>query len=161
MDLKQYKIVIGDDTYLAVPDEGFFECKMCALYDRCRNCSGMPCELFSCGIFSGEVHFVKKSDKKAYISLPISNRSCKEIGLNLDKGIKCLRKEGYQVVTPYDASPNANASYAEHMGKDIQALLECDVVLMMPGWEQSQGCQCEKATAEIYGKEIIYYVDIE
>lgn len=156
MDLKQYKIVIGDDTYLAVPDEEFFECKMCAIYDRCRNHDVMPCK-----VFTGEVHFIKQGDKKAYISLPISNRSCKEIGLNLDKGIKCLRKEGYQVVTPYDASPNANASYAEHMGKDIQALLECDVVLMMPGWEQSQGCQLERSTAVIYGKDIIYYVDNE
>lgn len=155
MDVKD-KIVIDGVTYLPVPDDGYFECKMCALHERCRNCDGMACEMFP-----GERHFVKQRDQKAYISLPISGKHSYEISRNLGLGCKYLQAEGYQIVTPYDASPNANASYAEHMGKDIQALLECDVVLMMPGWEQSKGCQCEKATAEIYGKEIVYYADTE
>lgn len=156
MGLKQDKIVIGGVTYLPVRDNGYACCNECTLYDKCRNRDGMPCEMFP-----GEVHFVKQRDQKAYISLPISGKHYYEISRNLGLGCKYLQAEGYQVVTPYDASPNANASYAEHMGKDIQALLECDVVLMMPGWEDSKGCQCEKATAEIYGKEIIYYADTE
>lgn len=156
MDLKQDKIVIGGDTYLPVPDNGYVCCNECALYDKCRNRDGMPCEMFP-----GEIHFVKQSDKKAYISLPISGQETYDIRRNLRLGRNYLHAKAYTVVTPYDASPNKNASYAEHMGKDIQTLLECDVVLMMPGWEKSKGCQCEKATAEIYGKEIIYYADTE
>lgn len=155
MDLKD-KIVIGGETFLPVPDKPFESCGVCDLHTTCCTFSGTPCELYP-----GKVHFVKQRDQKAYISLPISGKHCYEISRNLGLGCKYLQAEGYQVVTPYDASPNKNASYAEHMGKDIQTLLECDVVLMMPGWEQSKGCQCEKATAEIYGKEIIYYADTE
>lgn len=155
MDLKN-KIVIGGVTYLPVPDKPFESCGVCDLYTTCCTFSGMPCEMFP-----GEIHFVKQSGKKAYISLPISGQDTYEIRRNLRLGRNYLHAKAYTIVTPYDASPNANASYAEHMGKDIQALLECDVVLMMPGWEDSRGCRCEKATAEIYGKEIIYYADTE
>lgn len=156
MDLNRDKIVIDGVTYMPVPDQGHVGCDECDLKDKCRMRDGMPCE-----IYLSEVHFVKQRDQKAYISLPISGKHSYEISRNLGLGCKYLQAEGYQIVTPYDASPNANASYAEHMGKDIQALLECDVVLMMPGWEDSRGCQCEKATAEIYGKEIVYYADTE
>lgn len=156
MDLNRDKIVIDGITYFAVPDDDDNTCDCCDLRSKCHNRDGIPCELYA-----GGVHFVRQLDKKAYLSLPISGKDTYEIRRTLRKGYDYLRAQGYQIITPYDASPNANASYAEHMGKDIQALLECDVVLMMPGWEDSRGCQCEKATAEIYGKDIIYYGDTQ
>lgn len=156
MDLNRDKIVIDGTTYLAVPDDKDNTCDYCSLRAKCYNRDGIPC-----GLYAGGVHFVRQLDKKVYLSLPISGKDTYEIRRTLRKGYDYLRAQGYQIITPYDASPNANASYAEHMGKDIQALLECDVVLMMPGWEDCRGCQCEKATAEIYGKEIVYYADTE
>ena len=44
------------------------------------------------------------------------------------------------------------------MGKDIEAVILCDAILMCPGWdwEKSRGCLVEKYTAEIYKKDIFY-----
>lgn len=49
-----------------------------------------------------------------------------------------------------------NEEYAEHMGKDIQALLECDAVMFLQGWHDSKGCLAEFEVAKIYGKKLIF-----
>ena len=46
--------------------------------------------------------------------------------------------------------------YEAVIGTDITALLLCDAVLFMDGWETSKGCRLEHAAAEIYEKEIWY-----
>ena len=42
------------------------------------------------------------------------------------------------------------------MGKDIEALLECDAIYMCEGWQNSKGCMAEFEVARIYGKEIMF-----
>lgn len=42
------------------------------------------------------------------------------------------------------------------MGRDIEALLECDTVVFCRGWHQSKGCQAEFEIAKIYDKDIIF-----
>lgn len=93
--------------------------------------------------------------KKVYISLPISGLQIEMVKQNAEKAAEYLKKTGYEPVTPFEASPNENVSYAHHLGKNIEALLECDAVLFLKGWEQSKGCQLERYAAMIYKKEII------
>lgn len=93
--------------------------------------------------------------KKVYISLPISGLQIEMVKQNAEKAAEYLRKAGYEPVTPFDVSPNEEVSYAHHMGKDIEALLECDAVLFLRGWKYSKGCQLERYAAMIYNKEII------
>lgn len=93
--------------------------------------------------------------KKVYISLPISGLKIESVKQNAEKAAEYLRKAGYEPVTPFDVSPNENVSYAHHMGKDVEALLECDAVLFLKGWQYSKGCQLERYAAMIYKKEII------
>lgn len=69
---------------------------------------------------------------------------------------KNLVSNDYEPVTPFDVSPDSNASYTEHMGKDIQALLECDAVFFCRGWQDSKGCQAEYEVARIYGKQMVF-----
>ena len=88
--------------------------------------------------------------KKVYISIPISGKDISEVKLHLD-----IVKNGL-VSNGYDVSPDSNASYAEHMGRDIQALLECDAVYFCRGWQDSKGCQAEYEVAKIYGKQIVF-----
>ena len=94
--------------------------------------------------------------KKVYISLPISGLKIEEVKQNAEKAAEYLRKAGYEPVSPFDVSPNEDVSYAHHMGKDIEALLECDAVLFLRGWKYSKGCQLERYAAMIYNKEIIF-----
>lgn len=94
--------------------------------------------------------------KKVYISIPISGKDITEVKLHLDYVKNRLASDFCEPVTPFDVSPDSNASYAEHMGRDIQALLECDVVFFCIGWQNSKGCQAEYEVAKIYGKKMVF-----
>ncbi|WP_304184604.1 DUF4406 domain-containing protein [Phocaeicola plebeius] len=94
--------------------------------------------------------------KKLYISIPISGKDITEVKLHLDIVKNGLVSKLYEPVTPFDVSSDSNASYAEHMGRDIQALLECDAVYFCRGWQDSKGCQAEYEVAKIYGKQIVF-----
>ena len=86
--------------------------------------------------------------KKVYISIPISGKDITEVKLHLDLVKNGLISNDYEPVTPFDVSPDSNASYAEHMGEDIQALCR--------GWQDSKGCQAEYEVARIYGKQMVF-----
>lgn len=89
---------------------------------------------------------------KIYISLPISGRKIEEVKAEASELAKLLTQEGHEPVNPFEVSTNEKASYAEHMGKDIQALLECDGVFFARGWQESKGCRSEYQAACIYNK---------
>ena len=93
--------------------------------------------------------------KKLYISLPITGRdldSAKREAENYKRFYECA---GYDVITPFDVSPDSEKPYSYHMGRDIETLLECDAVFFVYGFHHSKGCNLEYAAAKIYGKEII------
>lgn len=95
-------------------------------------------------------------NKKVYISIPISGKDINQVKLYLDLVKNGIKSSGSDPITPFDVSPDSNASYAEHMGKDIQALLECDAIFFCRGWQNSKGCQAEFEVAKIYGKQMIF-----
>lgn len=41
------------------------------------------------------------------------------------------------------------------MGKCVQRVMECDMVVLDYGWNKSKGCRLENATANIYGVGVI------
>lgn len=93
---------------------------------------------------------------KIYISLPITGRDMEEVEASCIFAAAIIEKKGHTAVSPLEVSPNPNASYAEHMGKDITALLECDAVLFLDGWEYSEGCLLEQRAAELYHKTLYF-----
>lgn len=93
---------------------------------------------------------------KVYISLPITGHDIEEVESSCIFAKSVLKKKGHTPVSPLDVSDNPDASYAEHMGRDISALLECDAVVFLEGWEESKGCTLEHAAAKIYNKLITY-----
>lgn len=94
--------------------------------------------------------------KRIYISLPISGRNIEEVKKAcLDAKAK-IEKCGYEAVSPLEVSDNPSATYSEHMGKDIAALLDCDAAVFLDGWMGSKGCTLEFYTCQIYGKHILY-----
>lgn len=94
--------------------------------------------------------------KKVYVSLPISGHDIKNVKERAERAAQYLRDKGYEPVTPFDVSQDENASYSERMGKDINALLDCDAVFFLRGWEQSKGCRLERHAAMIYDKEMMH-----
>ena len=96
---------------------------------------------------------------KIYISLPITGHDIEKVEATCIFVSAALEKRGHTPVSPLDISPNPDATYAEHMGNDIEALLLCDAVLFMPGWRESKGCRLEHAAAKIYDKQTFYFLE--
>lgn len=94
------------------------------------------------------------SKKKLYISLPISGYQLDVVRREADTYKELWQDEGYEVITPFDLSPESDKPYSYHMGKGIEGLLECDAVYFSPGWVDSKGCNLEYAAAKIYEKTI-------
>lgn len=70
-----------------------------------------------------------------------------------------LRGQGVQVSSPHEIIPPGAGpwTWAQHMRVDLAALLTCDVIVMLPGWETSRGAQLEKAVAEALGLKVVDY----
>lgn len=84
--------------------------------------------------------------KSVYISIPIS-------GYDLDErkayayNVKHLLASKLQnnavhrdmqlnyIMTPFDVCSEPDKPYSYYMGKDIEALLECDVIYLCEGWQ--------------------------
>ena len=89
-----------------------------------------------------------------YISIPISGHDPAR-QREIAEGVKrWFEKMGHRAWTPFDICP-PSAPYPECMGRDIERLLKCDLVVACYGWRDSRGCRLEVAAAEIYGKAIM------
>ena len=93
---------------------------------------------------------------KVYISLPITGHDLTEVRRLAEEAKQLLTGMDHEPVSPLDVSLDADATYAEHMGNDIAAMLTCDAVLFLDGWTASRGCNLEMEAARIYGKEILF-----
>lgn len=61
-----------------------------------------------------------------------------------------LRRMGFEVVSPAELNP-ITCGYREAMLNDIRALIECDHICMMEGWEKSKGATLEHHIASVLG----------
>lgn len=98
--------------------------------------------------------------KRVYISIPISGYDIKEVKRRAYQvkalvRLRCAEGDILNVITPFDVCPDSDKPYSYFMGKDIEALLECDAIFLCEGWQNSKGCMAEFEVAKIYNKKII------
>jgi methylmalonyl-CoA mutase cobalamin-binding subunit len=72
-----------------------------------------------------------------------------------------LRESGYEVVNPAEIdeaepAPRAARTWADCLRRDIQALVDCTAIALLPGWEHSRGAKLEKHIATELGMRVIY-----
>lgn len=96
------------------------------------------------------------NSKKIYISIPITGHDIEQVKMHAEEAKKKLTAQGYDSITPFDVCPEEGHTYAYYMGRDIEALLQCDAIYMCAGWVSSKGCKAELLTANVYNKEIMY-----
>lgn len=96
---------------------------------------------------------------KIYISLPIAGHDIEEVVASCIYVSGVIQAKGHTPVSPLEVSPDPDATYAEHIGTDITALLGCEAVLFLPVWQKSKGCRLEYEAAVIYGKDIFFNLD--
>lgn len=92
---------------------------------------------------------------KVYISIPITGHDYDKQKSYADEIKKNFEKVGDEAITPFDVAPEKDKSYSYYMGRDIEALLDCDAVYFCPGHERSKGCRLEYSAALTFDKTII------
>ena len=106
-------------------------------------------------------------DKIYYVAAPLT--SCGNIDANYfnenyyHAKISDLVKGSCGLIRPLSALPDARVSdmdWAEAMQKCRALLAVADGIILCPGWENSKGCQEERAYAEHMGMEIVEYEDL-
>jgi hypothetical protein len=91
---------------------------------------------------------------KIYISLPITGHDIETVKARAATIKQFLSSEWNEVITPFDVCPETDKPYSYYLGRDIEALLECDAVFMADGWQSSKGCTLEYNAAMLYGKNV-------
>ena len=71
-----------------------------------------------------------------------------------------LRRLGYDVVNPVDINPDPGTAWCDCLRNDLAALLTCDGLALLPGWQHSQGAQLELHVAHRVGIEIAMVEDL-
>jgi hypothetical protein len=70
-----------------------------------------------------------------------------------------LRRLMFEVVNPVDINPDIGTPWQECLKADLHALLGCDTIMMLPGWEGSSGAHLEMHVAHRVGIKIITWND--
>jgi hypothetical protein len=67
-----------------------------------------------------------------------------------------LRSYGYTVINPAEINPDHAMTWEDCMRSDIAALVTCNAIYMLPGWQTSKGATLEHHIAERLGLHIIF-----
>lgn len=65
-----------------------------------------------------------------------------------------LRALGHEVINPAEINPDKHMTWRECMRTDIAALVFCDAIQLLPGWENSKGATLEHHIVERLGLQI-------
>ena len=66
-----------------------------------------------------------------------------------------LRAMGFDVANPAEINADPHAEWQQCMRADIKALCDCDVIALMPGWENSKGAHLEVHIAHRLGLKVL------
>lgn len=92
--------------------------------------------------------------KRAYISGPMTGLPDLNFpAFNEAEGM--LRTFGYRPVNPAKINPDPNADWFQCMRADIKALCDCDMIVLLPGWEKSVGAHLELHVAHRINLEVV------
>lgn len=95
--------------------------------------------------------------KKIYISGPITGLDYKKAKDNFEDAEKRITEQGHMAVNPMRLLPEG-LPYEHYMKTDIAALLTCDAIFMLDGFNDSTGALLEREIARIVGIDVVYDV---
>lgn len=71
-----------------------------------------------------------------------------------------LRAMQYEVINPAEIDPEPGKPWAEYMKKDIKALVDCDAVCTLDGWQRSRGASFEVYVATQLGIQVLTMAEL-
>ena len=96
--------------------------------------------------------------KRIYLSGPMSGMP----GLNFPtfhRMTASLRASGHTVTNPAEINPDGG-TWNDCMRRDIAALMDCDTVATLPGWEHSRGASLEVHIGKELGMNVVNAHDL-
>lgn len=97
---------------------------------------------------------------RTYISGKISGLPFDEVQHKFKQAEELLTLLDMQPVNPLKNGLDRDASWENHIVKDVEILLTCDAVLMLDNWIGSRGARIEKTVAEEAGLMILFESNI-
>lgn len=67
-----------------------------------------------------------------------------------------LRAAGWEVLNPAEINPDHTMAWADCMRRDLAALVTCDAIQLLPGWENSRGARLEWIVADKLGLQVLH-----
>lgn len=71
-----------------------------------------------------------------------------------NEAARLLRAAGYQVTNPAEKALPITATWLQHMRADIRAMMDCDGLAILPGWQNSRGANAEINLAHSLGLDV-------
>lgn len=99
---------------------------------------------------------MRKKKKRVYISGPISGHDLNERREEFASLKNLLIIMDYEPVNPMENGLPADATTHQHMRRDIELLMTCDMIYMMKGWTHSKGCMVELEVATSIGMPVLF-----
>ncbi|MDR0249985.1 MAG: DUF4406 domain-containing protein [Burkholderiales bacterium] len=96
---------------------------------------------------------------RIYISGPMTGFYDLNVGAFRAEAAR-LRALGYDVINPAEINQDPNISWRDALRNDLKALLICDTIAMLEGWQNSDGAHLEMHVAHRVGIAIVIAKDI-
>ena len=115
---------------------------------------------FAVSFFLAGLISIRRWKIKTYISGPVTgkpdfNRPA------FEAAEKWLWLNGYEPVNPLNVLPyDPQYKWEDYMRADLRAMLDCEGIMILPGWEDSKGAVCEVSVAVDLGMDIMYWEDV-
>ncbi|MBI9052498.1 MAG: DUF4406 domain-containing protein [Bacteroidales bacterium] len=100
--------------------------------------------------------------KKLYLSLPITGCEMQSV-VEASEAQNVFERKGYEVINPHDIKRDLTETLnripleIEIMGADLYSISQCDAMILLPGWQNSKGCNLEIRFALDYNIPIYDY----
>ena len=97
---------------------------------------------------------------KIYISGAITNNPNAKSQFDKAKETLLELNKAYYPISPMDLPHQHDQQWSSYMREDIKAMMNCQGIYLIKGWEKSQGAQLEFQLAQTLNFKIIYELDL-
>lgn len=93
---------------------------------------------------------------KVYISGRITGLPIDVVREKFGDAEELLQDIGFIPVNPLENGLDHTHTWSQHMVRDIEMLMSCDIILMLDNWRDSKGARIEYNIAQEMGKKILF-----
>jgi hypothetical protein len=93
--------------------------------------------------------------KKCYISGKITGTDMAETCLKFEAAKKEVAIMGFEAISPLDLPHNHDGKWEQYMRECLRAMLDCNILYLLNGWENSPGATVKHQLARTLGMAIL------